>query len=42
MEYVEKDHRLEENDLNVLADKVKNATFYEIIDRKKQLITVLV
>ncbi|MBE6173777.1 L-lactate dehydrogenase [Enterococcus mundtii 3F] len=34
MEYVEKDHRLEENDLNVLADKVKNAA-YEIIDRKK-------
>lgn len=34
MEYVEKDHRLEENDLTVLADKVKNAT-YEIIDRKK-------
>lgn len=34
MEYVEKDHRLEENDLTVLADKVKNAA-YEIIDRKK-------
>lgn len=34
MEYVEKNHRLEENDLTVLADKVKNAA-YEIIDRKK-------
>lgn len=34
MEYVEKDHRLDENDLTVLADKVKNAA-YEIIDRKK-------
>lgn len=34
MEYVEKDHRLEENDLTVLADKVKNAA-YEIIGRKK-------
>lgn len=34
MEYVEKDHRLEKNDLTVLADKVKNAA-YEIIDRKK-------
>ncbi|MGM9902459.1 L-lactate dehydrogenase 2 [Enterococcus sp. 10A9_DIV0425] len=34
MEYVEKDHRLEEKDLEIIADKVKNAA-YEIIDRKK-------
>ncbi|MZM07637.1 L-lactate dehydrogenase, partial [Bifidobacterium pseudocatenulatum] len=34
MEFVEKDHRLEEADLTIIADKVKNAA-YEIIDRKK-------
>lgn len=34
MEFVEKDHRLEEKDLTIIADKVKNAA-YEIIDRKK-------
>ena len=34
MEFVEKDHRIEEKDLDIIADKVKNAA-YEIIDRKK-------
>ena len=34
MEFVEKDHRIDEKDLDIIADKVKNAA-YEIIDRKK-------
>lgn len=33
-EFVEKDHRIAESDLEIIADKVKNAA-YEIIDRKK-------
>lgn len=40
-EIVEKDHRIAQDELDVIADKVRNAA-YEIIDRKKQLTMVLV
>ncbi|MGQ4824327.1 L-lactate dehydrogenase, partial [Enterococcus faecalis] len=33
-EIVEKDHRIAQDELDVIADKVRNAA-YEIIDRKK-------